>query len=50
MLLKGMKVLMMLAQSPPASRWGGPWTFVVLVLLILFVTLVVAEGSKHKDK
>jgi hypothetical protein len=30
---------------------GGMWGFVALILLILFVTLVVAEGSsKGKDK
>jgi hypothetical protein len=30
---------------------GGMWGFLALVLLILFVTLVVAEGSsKGKDK
>ncbi|MGA2245166.1 MAG: hypothetical protein ABSH48_09220 [Verrucomicrobiota bacterium] len=33
-----------------ASLPGGPWGFVVLVLLILFVTLVATEGSKRKDK
>jgi hypothetical protein len=40
---------LMFAQSslPQAS---GLWGFVVLVLLILFVTLVATDGSKDKDQ
>ncbi|HUC84780.1 MAG TPA: hypothetical protein VL970_06285 [Candidatus Acidoferrales bacterium] len=45
-----MKILMIFAQGPPVAQLGGPWTFAVLVLLILFVTLVVTEGSKNKDQ
>lgn len=35
---------------PTHAHAGGLWWFVTLVLLVLFLTLVVAEGSKHKDK
>ena len=35
---------------PAHVHGGGLWGFIALVLLILFVTLVVTEGPKHKDK
>jgi len=41
---------MLLAQSPVASHLGGIWEFVVLVLLILFLTLVATDGSQGKDQ
>jgi len=40
-----------LAHISLPNHGGGSWGFVVLVLLILFVTLAVAEGSsKGRDK
>lgn len=41
---------MLLAQSAAPSNMGGVWEFVVLVLLILFLTLVATDGSKDKDQ
>jgi hypothetical protein len=46
-----MKPQMILAHAGlPSFHIGGIWGFVGLVLLILFVTLVVTDGSKGKDK
>ncbi len=45
-----MKIYMMLAHAVMSARTGAIWGFVALVLLILFLTLVVNEGSKDKDK
>ena len=45
-----MNSLMMLAQSVATFQGGGMWTFGMLVLLIVFVTLVAGEGSKPKDQ
>lgn len=41
---------LMLAQGSAAALPGGRWSFVVLVLLIVVVTVFVTDGSKNKDK
>ena len=45
-----MKSQIILAHSGLLPHVGGIWGFIALVLLILFVTLVVTDGSKDKDK
>ena len=45
-----MKSQIILAQGGLFFHSGGIWSFVALVLLILFVTLVATDGSKDKDK
>lgn len=45
-----MKLPMILAHGGWLVHLGGVWGFVALVLLILFVTLIVTEGSRNKDK
>jgi hypothetical protein len=50
MVTSGMKFLLMLAQGSAPALPGGRWSFVVLVLLIVVVTVFVTDGSKNKDK
>jgi len=45
-----MKSQLFLAHFGLPVHTGGVWGFVVLVLLILFLTLVVADGPKDKEK
>jgi len=45
-----MKFFLLLAQGPTSALPGGRWSFVALVLVIVIVTLIVADGSKNKDK
>lgn len=45
-----MHSILILAQSALSVSNRGLWGFVALVLLILFVTLVVSDGSQHRDK
>ena len=45
-----MNLQLVLAQGELPLHLSGRWGFVALVLLILFVTLVVSEGSKDKEK
>jgi len=49
MVLQGMKNAMLMVEGAVAAFPGGPWSFVILVLLILFVTLVATDGPKNKD-
>jgi hypothetical protein len=45
-----MKPQILLAHIGIPPHIGGLWWFLALVLLILFVTLIVADGSRNKDK
>jgi hypothetical protein len=50
LIASGMKFFLLLAQGPTSALPGGRWSFVALVLVIVIVTLIVADGSKNKDK
>jgi hypothetical protein len=45
-----MKLQTIFAHSAWSPHAAWPWGFLVLVLLIVFITLVVSEGSTGKDK
>jgi len=45
-----MKAQIFLAHAGLFNHVSGVWGFIVLVLLILFVTLVVTDGPKDKGK
>jgi hypothetical protein len=43
-------MMMSLANIHLPAPVGGMWGFITLVLLILFLTLVVSDGSHDKEK
>jgi hypothetical protein len=47
---KGEMMKMFLAHIGPLTHLRGMWGVIALALLILFVVLVVTEGSETKDK